>query len=109
MACYFEQNPSEKGVVELAEDNRIIKMVEKPGCGTPASWSNGGIYVFKPEVLTLLSETIAIPYDLAKDLMKQSFFTEHSIYAYLMDEYLLDIGNLDSLAKAQAEVKDLKF
>lgn len=112
MACYFEKNPAEKGVVILDNDKRIVGMIEKPGEGVGPSWANAGIYCFKKELLEELQDNrseVDQPYDIAKDLMTDNFFISNRINAYLMSEYLLDIGSLSSLEIARQNIENIIF
>lgn len=100
LACYLESNPAEKGVVTYDLNNRLLSFIEKPGPGTPASYVNGGIYVFSQRIFDYLSKDYSESYDISRHLFSSQLITEEQIYIYKMTEFLLDIGNQENYLKA---------
>ena len=110
IALYEEPNPSSKGIVELDENNRIIKFVEKPKpVEITTNTANAGIYVLEPEVLQYIPENCF--YDFGKDLFPKLLSESVPMYGYKMQEYLLDIGTLETYQGAQKDLLEgkLKF
>ena len=51
IALYKVEDPSRYGVAELAQDNQVIRFVEKPSREkAPSNLVNAGIYVLEPEI-----------------------------------------------------------
>ena len=108
VALYEEPNPSSKGIVELDENNRIIKFVEKPKPSEiTTNTANAGIYVLEPEVLQYIHENCL--YDFGKDLFPKLLGKKVPMYGYKMQEYLLDIGTLETYQKAQKDLLEGKL
>ena len=92
----------EYGVTIADKTGRIKKFVEKP------SWSdvfantvNTGIYVFEPEIFKYIPKHTF--YDFGLQLWPALLKKGKRIYAYEMDEYWTDVGNLAEYKKG---VKD---
>ena len=90
------------GVIE-SDDNHVKAIKEKP---TYTYYSNAGIYLFKKSIL--------------KNIPKNSFFNATDLMQILINEnkkilnypvlgYWLDIGKHEDYAKAQEDIKHLKF
>ena len=108
VALYEELNPSSKGIVELDENNRIIKFVEKPKpTEITTNTANAGIYVLEPEVLQYIPENCF--HDFGKDLFPKLLSENVLMYGYKMQEYLLDIGTLKTYQKAQDDLLEGKL
>lgn len=100
IACYLELNPAEKGVVTYDLNNRLSSFIEKPGPGTPASYVNGGIYVFGQRIFDYLPKDYSEPYDISRHLFSKQLISEERVCIYKMTEFLLDIGNQENYLKA---------
>ncbi|MCS7191729.1 MAG: NDP-sugar synthase [Armatimonadetes bacterium] len=86
-------DPREFGVVQLDDDGRIIRFIEKPKDWTEVkAIVNSGVYLLEPEVLD------RIPYDSVYDFGKQLFPELASegapIYGFVSDGYWNDIGHI---------------
>lgn len=101
MVLYRTDTPESKGIVELDKQNTIISFKEKPQ--KPISnLANGGIYLAKPEILDLIpdKECPDIGFDLLPKLV-------HHMTGWETTDYLLDIGSLDSLSRAENDWTDI--
>ncbi|PCJ12373.1 MAG: mannose-1-phosphate guanyltransferase [Gammaproteobacteria bacterium] len=87
------------GVVELANDDRIVSFQEKP-CQSEAksSLANVGIYIFEPEILDYIPQGQV--FDIGGDLLPLLVEKEAPLYGYQTDFNWIDIGNLADYLKA---------
>jgi NDP-sugar pyrophosphorylase family protein len=77
------------------DGNRIVKVEEKPEVFTEVV---AGIYFMRPGVLRFIPDAFfGIP-----DLIDKMLAEQHPICRYLMDEYWLDIGQIDDYSEAEA-------
>lgn len=92
------------GITLTDRANRIIKFVEKPTWGSVFSDTvNTGIYIFEPEIFRYIPDGF---YDFGKDLWPKLLKLKKPIYAYLMNGYWTDIGNIEEYKQG---VKDALF
>jgi len=91
MALSRVDNPCQYGVVQLNDDKKIIKFLEKP---TPdkvfSNTINAGIYMLDPKVFEHVPA--GANFDFSKDLFPKLLSKEHSLYGYEFQEYWNDIG-----------------
>ena len=83
-------DPSEFGVVDLADDARIRRFVEKPAPGTaPSNLINGGTYVFETAVVDRIAPG-------RKASVERETFpavaAEGGLYGLATDDYWIDAG-----------------
>jgi mannose-1-phosphate guanylyltransferase/phosphomannomutase len=82
----------EYGVTITDRKNRIVDFVEKPSWSSVFSDTvNTGIYIFEPEIFKYIPDGV---YDFGKDLWPKLLKLKKPIYAYLMNGYWTDIGNI---------------
>ena len=92
------------GIALTDRSSRIIDFVEKPSWGSVFSDTvNTGIYIFEPEIFRYIPDGF---YDFGKNLWPKLLKSKKNIYAYLMNEYWTDIGNIEEYKKG---VKDALF
>lgn len=102
VAVHRRPDPSACGVVELGEDDRIARFVEKPKPGESASdLCNAGVYIVEPGVLALIPPEG--PCDFGRDLFPAMLAAGLPVYAYPMVEYLIDIGTRSAYEQAQRD------
>lgn len=89
-------------VLEI-DNKKVISFIEKP---TYNYFSNGGIYLVKKSVLTLLPKK---EYFNATDLIQKMISTGKKVSSYPLMDYWLDIGNPQDYEKAQNDIKNIKF
>lgn len=82
----------EYGVTIADKNNKITDFIEKPSWSSVFSDTvNTGIYIFEPEIFKYIPDGV---YDFGKDLWPKLLTLKKPIYAYLMNEYWTDIGNI---------------
>jgi len=110
IALHRVDDPSRYGVVQLAEDNRIMRFVEKPLPGSaPSNLINTGAYVLSPKIFDYIpkGQAVSIERDVFPKLAE-----EKALYGYVFDGLWIDIGKpedylqvnkilLDSVSKQQ--------
>jgi len=105
-------DPSRYGLVETADDGRILRFLEKPKPEELASLGintiNAGIYILEPEVLDMIEyETnTSFEYDVFPKLLSEN----RPFYSYIMDgEYWRDIGTPESYLDAHFDIMSGRF
>ena len=109
---YPVDDPSAFGVVELDDDQRVLRFVEKPSPDeAPSNLINAGTYVLEPSVLPRIAT------DRKVSIERETFpaiVADGGLFAYPADVYWLDTGrpefylqaNLDVLAGRRAHISD---
>ena len=91
-------DPSAFGVVELDDDGRVARFVEKPAPGTePSNLINAGTYVFEPSVLDRIPPGGGL--DRARDVPARS--PPAGAPRAATDDYWIDAGRPDALPAGQ--------
>ena len=90
------------GVLECNE-NVVTSFVEKP---TYTYFTNGGIYLFKKELIELIPEDNFFN---ATDLIDLLIKNKRKIISYPIHNYWLDVGRHEDFQKAQEDVKNINF
>ncbi len=97
-------DPSAYGVVELDQDGRVRRFVEKPAPGTaPSNLINAGTYVFEPSVLR------RIPTGRKVSIERETFpmlVDDGSLFALSTDDYWIDTGRPDTYRQANFDMLD---
>lgn len=95
-------DPSNFGVVAVDNEDRITAFQEKPSKEQAISkLVNTGIYVFEPQILDMIPEG---HYDFGKQLFPILVKQKAPFFGYKMVEYWSDIGSIDQLKIANADV-----
>ena len=84
-------------------DSLVVSLKEKP---TYTFYSNGGIYLFKKQVLEYIPKNTFLN---ATDLIEILLEKNKKVYSYSFKGYWLDIGKPDDYAKAQEDIKQINF
>lgn len=90
-------------VLELDEDKRVTSFKEKPKY---VFYSNGGIYIFKKELIEHIPENER--YD-ATEFMDKLLEGGYKIISDAIRGYWLDIGKPEDFYRAQEDIKHLRF
>lgn len=99
VALYWVEEPARCGIVELLEDGRIGRFVEKPAPEEAFSnLANAGVYVMEPWIAEYIPD--ATPYDFGHDLFPRLLREGVPIYGYPIKEYLVDIGSPERYHRA---------
>ncbi len=103
IACYVEEKPETKGIADIDEDGRILRFVEKPKPGQiDSKYANAGIYVADKKLFHYLEHEYVKPYDFGHHVFPSLLAKNEELFAYIMTESFIDIGTLESYAKAQS-------
>ncbi|QGU95564.1 NTP transferase domain-containing protein [Clostridium bovifaecis] len=97
------QVPLEYGVVVTDKENRITGFLEKP------SWSevisdkvNTGMYILEPQIFSYYKQNEK--FDFSGDLFPILINNNEALYAYVIDDYWCDIGNVQQYNKCHADI-----
>ena len=90
-------------VLEKNNDGIVKSFKEKP---TYTFYSNGGIYLMKKSVLSLIPKNAFFN---ATDLIDLLISKNKKVVSFSLDGYWLDVGKHDDYNKAQIDVKKIKF
>lgn len=105
ISAWEVENPEEFGVMDLNEDNKIMKFQEKPDPGEAFSnLINAGHYILEPEVLDLIpsGEKVSIEKEIFPKLIDKGLF------GYEFEGYWIDCGRPESFFEAQKTLMDEK-
>lgn len=90
IALHQVEDPSRYGVVQLAEDNRITRFIEKPTReAAPSNLINAGAYILSPKIFDYIpkGQTMSIERDVFPKLAE-----EKTLYGHVFDGLWIDIG-----------------
>lgn len=90
-------------VLEKDEDATITGFKEKP---TYTYYSNGGIYLMKKSVLSLIPKNTFYN---ATDLIEKLLSINKKVVSFSLEGYWLDVGKHDDYKKAQIDINKIKF
>jgi len=102
LALYHVDNPTECGLVELDDNDRAVRFVEKPPPGQVfTDLANAGVLVVEPGILDHIPPDTF--YDFGHDLFPQLMNQGVPLYGHVLqdDEFLIDIGTPAALRRAQ--------
>jgi mannose-1-phosphate guanylyltransferase len=103
MGLFKTNSPTFCGIAELNEKGKVINFEEKPK-EPNTNLAAAGIYIASPEIFKFFPNSeggnINKPLDLGFHILPN--LTGH-MYGYLIDGYLLDIGDMKSYKEAQRE------
>lgn len=103
IALHHRDDPTASGIVDLDDQDRIIRFVEKPKPEQVFShWVSAGILVLEPEVLDAIPD--GTPSDFGRDLFPSLLARGEAIYGYRMSEGedLWWIDTLEDLHRVKA-------
>jgi mannose-1-phosphate guanylyltransferase len=90
IALHEVKDPSRYGVVELAEDNRIKRFIEKPPRkAAPSNLINAGIYVLSPRIFNYIPEGKAV--SIEREIFPR-LADDGTLYGYALEGLWIDIG-----------------
>jgi mannose-1-phosphate guanylyltransferase len=98
-------DPRRYGLVEIADDGRVMEFVEKPGAeyAVPAHGAliNAGVYLLEPEVLDMIPAGRAL--SIERGVFPQ-LAAAGLLYAFVADSYWRDIGTPESYLQAHFDL-----
>lgn len=103
LAVFKVSNPHECGIIEMDENSSIVSFVEKPV--NPASnLAFAGIMISTPKMMHYFPERDI--FDLGHDVLPR---VVGNAAGYVIEDYLLDIGNPEKLNQAETDMKNGKI
>jgi Nucleoside-diphosphate-sugar pyrophosphorylase involved in lipopolysaccharide biosynthesis/translation initiation factor 2B, gamma/epsilon subunits (eIF-2Bgamma/eIF-2Bepsilon) len=94
IALSLVDDPSEYGIVQMNEEGRITRFLEKPkGEVIFSNTANTGVYVFEPDVFDLIPKHTF--YLFGKTFFPQMLEQRRPLYGHLTASYWKDVGNLE--------------
>jgi mannose-1-phosphate guanylyltransferase / phosphomannomutase len=104
LALYRVPDPTRCGIVELAEDNRVVRFVEKPRPEEVFSdLASAGICILAPSALADVPTGRA--FDLGLDLFPSLLRRGLPVHGYCLPGYILDIGSIDRYQQAESDAR----
>jgi len=102
------ENPGGYGIVEIDDEQRIQRFVEKPAPGvTSSNLANAGIYVLQPEIIDYIPpETF---YDFGFDLFPVLLSQKAGLYGYVTTDTILDAGTMENYRSTERELIEGRF
>jgi len=93
IALHWVDDVSHSGVVQLGENNEIVKFIEKPIMDNiEGGWVNSGIYLINPKIIDDLVKKHS---DFAKDIIPKTLDREQKLYGYKIKNDLWAIDTPD--------------
>ena len=103
MALYLAEDPTRCGIVDIDDDGRVQRFLEKPQPQEVFSrWASAGIYVVEPDVLRLVPEGSF--FDFGADLIPLLLREGALLCGYVRYSYFLDIGSWERYRQAQHDL-----
>jgi mannose-1-phosphate guanylyltransferase / phosphomannomutase len=112
MAAFRPPDLTQVGLIEMNDDGRITRLIEKPGiinpvpAGLPSSGlANAAVYVLEPSVLDSIAA--GQKSDFAYDVFPKLIAGGVPVYGYPLrpDDYFIDIGSLKNYERVNEDVK----
>ena len=104
MSLYRAPNPLEVGLVQLTENGRVTRFLEKPVPGEVfGNLANAGILVAEPDIIDHIPPDTY--FDFGQHLFPALLRAGVALYGWVIPEgtYLIDIGTPEKYARAQSE------
>ena len=105
MLTFRTDDPRSCGIVEL-DSEAVVRAFHEKVAAPPGNLANGAVYIFSPELLDLLNRCNAPFIDLSVDILPGLV---GRIATFETTGYHRDIGNVDSLRQACADVSAGRF
>lgn len=105
MLGFRTDDPSSCGILELDRQNTVLAFHEKVA-NPPGNLANGAVYIFEPEVIDAIAALESPVVDLSTEIIPNYL---GRILCVETDGYHRDIGNPESLRRANSEFKQKPF
>ncbi len=102
LALSIVDDPSEYGIVQLNEEGRITRFLEKPKGEVFSKTANTGVYVFEPQVFDLMPQGAFFLF--GKQLFPLMMERGLPMYGHVTEAYWKDVGNLKVYRETQGDV-----
>ena len=108
VALFEVDDPSACGIVEMDDDCRIVRFVEKPAPGiTSSNLANAGIYVLEPSMIDHIP--LDTFYDFGVHLFPALLDKGARLYGYVTRGYVIDTGTMENYRRAERDVLGGRF
>lgn len=108
ICVYKNVNPDPKSIITFNKEKRILQFVERPKVKPESDvWSNASFYIFEPAIFSFIPKSAKI--DFGKDIFPKLVKDQKPIYAYLQNNYFLDIGNIEKVKQANEDILKGKY
>lgn len=98
---HHTHHPRDSDLVEVSTRGKITKLMFKPhGRESMKPLSLGAMYICESDVIPLVPKKI--PSDFTHNVLPVVMRSKKSLYAYSTDEYMMDIGTPERLARVAA-------
>lgn len=102
LALSLVDDPSEYGIVQLDDDSRITRFLEKPKGEVFSKTANTGVYVFEPGVFDLIPAHTFFLF--GKQLFPLMMEQGLPMYGHVTQAYWKDVGNIPIYKQTQRDV-----
>ena len=107
VAVHWREDITKSGMVELGENNRILRFVEKPRPQNVKShYVNAGFFYLNPKILDYIPDGEF--YDFGFHVFPEMILAGEKIYAVKMEEPIIGIDTIEYYKKANELAKKLK-
>jgi mannose-1-phosphate guanylyltransferase/phosphomannomutase len=112
--CIYKRfGPDPKSMIIFDSDGRIKEFRERPAPEDIKGdfvWANSALYIFEPGIFDYIEEGETVDPDLigvdfGKDVFPKLLKDGKKVYAFPMEGYFVDIGNIEKLEKANRDYK----
>jgi len=111
IGVYKRLGPDPKSTILFSDEGRIKEFKERPSPDDIKGdfvWSNAAFYIFEPVIFDYIKESETVDPDLigvdfGKDVFPAVLADKKEIYAFPMEGYFVDIGNIEKLEKANRD------
>lgn len=95
VAVHWREDVTQSGMVEFDQNNRILRLVEKPKPeGVTSHYVNAGFYYLNPRVFNYIPE--GKPCDFAFNVFPEMLRAREEIYAVKMEDPIIGIDTIES-------------
>lgn len=98
LALKRTDTPHSQGMIELGENGRVSRFVEKPREWQDGDTANAGVYVCEPTVLDAIPSSVS---DFGHDVIPALLRAGAPVYGRALRGYLLDIGTPEAYVQAE--------
>ena len=108
ICVYKNINPNPKSIITFNKARRILQFVERPEIKPKNTvWSNASFYIFEPAIFSFIPKSGKI--DFGKDIFPRLAKAQQPIYAYLQNNYFLDVGDIEKVKQANEDILNGKY
>lgn len=101
MAVHRSDHPEDSTVVKINGSGKVVNLVEKPG----SNWRKYGnltitpLFILKKEAISFIEKGMEV--DLTKDVFPKMLKNGKSLFGYVTNEFIKDIGTLKRFKQVQ--------